>query len=72
MNAQYLLNLLKESGYIDQAQASQLQDDEIRSGKPIVEVIVDNGLHTEDEIYEIIAHVQANGLTFSSHRKVVS
>ncbi len=56
MNAQYLLNLLKESGYIDQAQATQLLDDEVRSGKPITEVIANNGLYSEDELYEIIAH----------------
>jgi type IV pilus assembly protein PilB len=57
MNASYLINLLKDSGYIDEAQAVELLEEEIRSGKPIMEVVANSGIRTEDEQYELIANV---------------
>lgn len=57
MNAEFLLNLLKDNGYIDDNQAVELQEQESRTGKPILEIVSNNGVLTEDQQYELIAQV---------------
>ncbi len=55
MNAELLLNLLRESEYIEDVQVLELQDEESRSGKPIMEVVANSGVLTEEQQYELIA-----------------
>ncbi len=55
MNPTTLLNFLKNSGRIDEAQYLDLKDEQQRSGKPILQVISDYGIATSAEILQLIA-----------------
>lgn len=57
MNAEYLLNLLRDNGYIDDNQVSEFQEQESSSGKPIMEIVANFGILTDDQQYELIAQV---------------
>src|SRR5262245_35998569 len=54
MNPQLLLNLLKDGGYIDENQLTDLKEEQNRSGKTINQVVEDNGvLSQQDQLYLI-------------------
>lgn len=55
MNPTILLNFLKNLRRIDEAQYIDLRDEQMRSGKPILQVISDYGIASSTEILQLIA-----------------
>jgi type IV pilus assembly protein PilB len=55
MNAKPLIELLIEQGVIDKAQADDAMQEINTSGKDVIQTLVDNGLVTEDSLYQNIA-----------------
>ena len=61
-----VIDLLKLRDYLSDAQAEELEDQLKTSSKDIVQLIVDYGLMTRDQVFGLIAEdleeLQANGL----------
>jgi len=58
MNPDMLLAFLQENGLITQDQHDDLLDEQIRTGKPIEEVIANSGIVPLSEVYQLIATSQ--------------
>jgi type IV pilus assembly protein PilB len=56
MNPEMLLLFLRENGVISDLQVEELTEEQVRSGKPIEEVISNNGVIRLSDMYEMIAH----------------
>ena len=54
-----LLDLVISNGVIDQEQADQLREEQASSGKTIRQLIIDNGILTEDDLLGMMAAYQA-------------
>jgi type IV pilus assembly protein PilB len=55
MNPEMLLAFLRDSGVIDETQYFDLIDEQVRTGKPIEEVIANSGVIKLPEMYQLIA-----------------
>jgi len=55
MNAELLLSFLRDNGKIEDLQMAELLDEQSRTGKPIEEVVGNNGVMPLSEMYEMIA-----------------
>jgi type IV pilus assembly protein PilB len=55
MNPEMLLNFLRDNGRITELQATELLEEQSRSGKPIEEVVGNSGVITLVEMYQMIA-----------------
>jgi type IV pilus assembly protein PilB len=55
MNPEMLLTFLRDNGVIDDMQMTDLQDEQSRSGKPIEEVLSNNGIMRLTDLYQMIA-----------------
>jgi type IV pilus assembly protein PilB len=55
MNAEMLLAFLRDNGIIDETQATELQDEQSRSGKTIEEVVANSGVIRLTDLYQMIA-----------------
>lgn len=55
MNVKQVLELFVEQGLIDQTQQEDLQQEVLKSGKSLAQVIVDYGVCSEEEFYQHIA-----------------
>ncbi len=64
MNTAQVVDIFIEQGLLDQQQAEDIQAEVSHSGKPVPEVMVDYGICTEDQFYQVIA--EAIGTDFIS------
>lgn len=55
MNTDLLLNFLKDNGQISDEQLTDLRDEQLRSGKPIDELVEDFGIITRPDLYTLVA-----------------
>ncbi len=55
MDPEMLLTFLRDNGVIDDTLMSELQDEQSRSGKPIEEIIANNGVMRLTDLYQMIA-----------------
>ena len=55
MNPELLLAFLRENGLIDDMQFTELLEEQMRSGKPIEEIISNSGVIPMDQVYQLIA-----------------
>jgi type IV pilus assembly protein PilB len=55
MKPESLLNFLRENGQVDEAQMNEMLDEQVRSGKPIEEVLANSGAVPLKTVYELIA-----------------
>jgi len=55
MNAKQVLDLFQENGIVDAGQAEDIIHEVGNSGKPLAEVMVDYGVCTEEQFYQVIA-----------------
>jgi len=55
MDTELLLSFLRENGIISELQVDELREEQVRSGKPIEEVISNNGVIRLSDMYEMIA-----------------
>lgn len=55
MNVKQVLEIFVEQGLIDHSQSEDIENQALESGKPIIEVLADYGICTEDEYYQYIA-----------------
>ncbi len=56
MNPEMLLHFLRDNGVISELQVEELMEEQVRSGKPIEEVVSNNGIIRLSDMYEMIAH----------------
>jgi len=56
MDPELLLSFLRENGIISELQVDELREEHVRSGKPIEEVISNNGVIRLSDMYEMIAN----------------
>jgi type IV pilus assembly protein PilB len=56
MKPESLLNFLLDNQVIDQEQMTEMLDEQIRTGKPIEEVVSNSGVAKMSEVYQLIAH----------------
>jgi type IV pilus assembly protein PilB len=56
MNPEMLLSFLRDNGIIEEAQMSDLRDEQLRSGRSIEEVIANSGVIRLTDLYQMIAH----------------
>jgi type IV pilus assembly protein PilB len=55
MNPEMLLSFLRDNGIIDEMQMGELLEEQSRSGKPIEEIIANNGVIRLTDMYQMIA-----------------
>ena len=55
MNPKQVLDIFIEQGLVDHGQAEDITNEVGHSGKPLVEVMVDYGICTEEQFYQVIA-----------------
>jgi len=55
MNPEMLLSFLRDNGIIEEAQMSDLRDEQLRSGRSIEEVIANSGVIRLTDLYQMIA-----------------
>ena len=55
MNPEMLLNFLRDNGIIDELQVGEMLEEQSRTGKPIEEVISNNGIIPLSDLYQMIA-----------------
>jgi len=55
MNTELVLNFLRDGEFIDEGQASDLRDEQSRSGKEIIQVVSDFGIMSPDQFYSLLA-----------------
>jgi type IV pilus assembly protein PilB len=55
MEPEMLLTFLRDNGVIDDTQMMDLQDEQARSGKPIEEVIANNGIMRLSDLFQMVA-----------------
>jgi type IV pilus assembly protein PilB len=55
MNPEMLLAFMRENGYIDETQETELLDEHFRTGKPIEEVVANSGVIRLTDLYQAIA-----------------
>jgi type IV pilus assembly protein PilB len=55
MKPEMLLTFLRDNGRISDMEMSDLQDEQLRNGKPVEEVVVNSGLISSAEMYQMIA-----------------
>jgi type IV pilus assembly protein PilB len=56
MKAESLLSFLRDNEKIDQEQMTEMLDEQVRTGKPIEDVLVNSGTVKMSQVYELIAH----------------
>jgi type IV pilus assembly protein PilB len=55
MNPELLLSFLRDNGFIDEMQLADLLEEQLRTGRPIEEVISNSGVIGLDQLYQLIA-----------------
>lgn len=57
MKPESLLSFLRDNQKIDQEQMTEMLDEQVRTGKPIEDVVSNSGAVKMNEVYELIAHM---------------